>query len=139
MLLLDRIYVSNTANMQNEQTGLIKSPIVQNGALTGFELYSDVEIPPNAKIIIRSLDYTNQKPVITIYDVINSGYTYRVMINPVSYDGIIKGAGEIKGISDYWHYDGDLFTIGQDTIYDCVVTDIQYNEDGTATITARDY
>lgn len=139
MLLLDRIYVSNTANMQNEQTGLIKSPIVQNGALTGFELYSDVEIPPNAKIIIRSLDYTNQKPVITIYDVINSGYTYRVMINPVTYDGIIKGAGEIKGISDYWHYDGDLFTIGQDTIYDCVVTDIQYNEDGTATITARDY
>ena len=139
MLLLDRIYVSNTANMQNEQTGLIKSPIVQNGALTGFELYSDVEIPPNAKIIIRSLDYTNQKPVITIYDVINSGYTYRVMINPVSYDGIIKGAGEIKGLSDYWHYDGDLFTIGQDTIYDCVVTDIQYNEDGTATITARDY
>lgn len=139
MLLLDRIYVSNTANMQNEQTGLIKTPIVQNGALTGFELYSDVEIPPNAKIIIRSLDYTNQKPVITIYDVINSGYTYRVMINPVTYDGIIKGAGEIKGISDYWHYDGDLFTIGQDTIYDCVVTDIQYNEDGTATITARDY
>ena len=139
MLLLDRIYVSNTANMQNEQTGLIKSPIVQNGALTGFELYSDVEIPPNAKIIIRSLDYTNQKPVITIYDVINSGYTYRVMINPVTYDGIIKGAGEIKGISDYWYYDGDLFTIGQDTIYDCVVTDIQYNEDGTATITARDY
>lgn len=139
MLLLDRIYVSNTANMQNEQTGLIKSPIVQNGTLTGFELYSDVEIPPNAKIIIRSLDYTNQKPVITIYDVINSGYTYRVMINPVTYDGIIKGAGEIKGISDYWHYDGDLFTIGQDTIYDCVVTDIQYNEDGTATITARDY
>lgn len=139
MLLLDRIYVSNTANMQNEQTGLIKSPIVQNGALTGFELYSDVEIPPNAKIIIRSLDYTNQKPVISIYDVINSGYTYRVMINPVTYDGIIKGAGEIKGISDYWHYDGDLFTIGQDTIYDCVVTDIQYNEDGTATITARDY
>ena len=139
MLLLDRIYVSNTANMQNEQTGLIKTPIVQNGALTGFELYSDVEIPPNAKIIIRSLDYTNQKPVITIYDVINSGYTYRVMINPVTYDGIIKGAGEIKGISDYWYYDGDLFTIGQDTIYDCVVTDIQYNEDGTATITARDY
>lgn len=139
MLLLDRIYVSNTANMQNEQTGLIKTPIVQNGALTGFELYSDVEIPSNAKIIIRSLDYTNQKPVISIYDVINSGYTYRVMINPVTYDGIIKGAGEIKGISDYWHYDGDLFTIGQDTIYDCVVTDIQYNEDGTATITARDY
>lgn len=139
MLLLDRIYVSNTANMQNEQTGLIKTPIIQNGALTGFELYSDVEIPPNAKIIIRSLDYTNQKPVISIYDVINSGYTYRVMINPVSYDGIIKGAGEIKGLSDYWHYDGDLFTIGQDTIYDCVVTDIQYNEDGTATITARDY
>lgn len=139
MMLLDRVYISNTANMQNEQTGLIKNPIVENGNLTGFELYSDIEIPNNAKIIIRSLDYVNEKPVINIYDVINSGYTYKVMINPIPYDGIIKGAGEIKGIKDFWHYDGDLFTIGQDTIYDCVVTDIQYNEDGTATITARDY
>ncbi len=139
MMLLDRVYISNTANMQNEQTGLIKNPIVENGNLTGFELYSDIEIPNNAKIIIRSLDYENEKPVINIYDVVNSGYTYKVMINAIPYDGIIKGAGEIKGIKDFWHYDGDLFTIGQDTIYDCVVTDIQYNEDGTATITARDY
>ena len=61
------------------------------------------------------------------------------MINPILYDGVIKGAGEIKGIQDYWHYDGDLFTLGQDTIYDCIITNIQYNEDGTATITARDY
>ena len=139
MLLLDRIYVSNTANMQNEQTGLIKKPIVSNGMLTGFELYSDVEIPNNAKIIIRSLDYNTQKPVINIFDVINSGYTYRILIAPVSYNGVIKGEGDITGIIDTWHYDGDLFTLGQDTIYDCIVTDIQYNDDGTATIKARDY
>ena len=36
-------------------------------------------------------------------------------------------------------YQGDLFTIGQDTIYDCIVTDIKYGEDMTATITAREY
>lgn len=139
IMLLDRVYISNTANMQNESTGLIKNVLVNNGYLEGFELYSDVDIPENAKIIIRSLDYETEKPVINIYDVINSGYTYKVMINPILYDGVIKGAGEIKGIQDYWHYDGDLFTLGQDTIYDCIITNIQYNEDGTATITARDY
>lgn len=139
IMLLDRVYISNTANMQNESTGLIKNVLVNNGYLEGFELYSDVDIPENAKIIIRSLDYETEKPVINIYDVINNGYTYKVMINPILYDGVIKGAGEIKGIQDYWHYDGDLFTLGQDTIYDCIITNIQYNEDGTATITARDY
>lgn len=139
IMLLDRVYISNTANMQNESTGLIKNVLVNNGYLEGFELYSDVDIPENAKIIIRSLDYETEKPVINIYDVINNGYTYKIMINPILYDGVIKGAGEIKGIQDYWHYDGDLFTLGQDTIYDCIITNIQYNEDGTATITARDY
>lgn len=139
MMLLDRVYISNTANMQNESTGLIKSVITQNGNLTGFELYSDVEIPENAKIVIRSLDYTNEKAVINIYNVLNSGLNYIVNIEPVVYDGIVKGAGDITGIQDTWHYDGDLFTLGQDTIYDCTVTDIKYNDDGTATITARDY
>lgn len=139
IMLLDRVYISNTANMQNESTGLIKNVLINNGYLEGFELYSDVDIPENAKIIIRSLDYETEKPVINIYDVINNGYTYKIMINPVLYDGVIKGAGEIKGIQDYWHYDGDLFALGQDTIYDCIITNIQYNEDGTATITARDY
>lgn len=139
MMLLDRVYISNTTNMQGEQTGLIKKPIVADGNLTGFELYSDIEIPSNAKIIIRSLDYVNEKPVINIYDVVNSGYTNKVMIDSTPYDGIVKGAGEITGIKDRWHYDGDLFTLGQDTVYDCIVTDIKYNEDGTATITARDY
>ena len=139
MMLLDRVYVSNTANMQNESTGLIKSVIVENGNLTGFELYSDVDIPENAKIVIRSLDYDNEKAVINIYDVINSGMNYIVNISPVAYDGIVKGAGDITGIQDTWHYDGDLFTLGQDTIYDCTVTDIKYNDDGTATITCRDY
>ncbi|MBQ2391413.1 MAG: hypothetical protein II306_06550 [Clostridia bacterium] len=139
MLLMDRIYISNTANMQGEQTGLIKNPIIDNGMLQGFELYSDVEIPNNAKIIIRSLDYENEKPIINVYDIINSGNTYKVYIEPIAYTGIIRGAGNIKGISDVWHYDGDLFTLGQDTIYDCIVTDIKYNDDGTATITAREY
>ena len=139
IMLLDRVYISNTANMQNESTGLIKNVLINNGYLEGFELYSDVDIPENAKIIIRSLDYETEKPVINIYDVINNGYTYKIMVSPVLYDGVIKGAGEIKGIQDYWHYDGDLFTLGQDTIYDCIITNIQYNEDGTATITARDY
>ena len=139
MMLLDRVYISNTANMRNECTGLIKSVITNNGNLTGFELYTDVDIPQNSKIVIRSLDYDNQKAVINIYDVTNSGRDYVVNIDPVPYNGVVKGAGVITGLQDSWHYDGDLFTLGQDTVYDCTVTDIKYNDDGTATITARDY
>lgn len=143
MMLLDRVYVSNTANMQNESTGLIKSVITDSeGNLTGFNLYSEVKIPDNAKIIIRSLDYENKRAVINTFDVINSKYDRNedfIMIEPVPYNGVIRGAGDIQGIMDKWHYDGDLFTLGQDTIYDCTVTDIKYNDDGTATITARDY
>ncbi len=139
MTLLDRVYVSNSSNMQNESTGLIKRVLTNNGNITGFELYSDIEIPAEAKIIIRSLDYEAQEPVINIYDVINEGLTNIVEIDPIANTGIIKGAGEIQGLEDKWHYDGDLFTLGQDTIYDCVITDIKYNEDCTATITCRDY
>lgn len=139
MTLLDRVYVSNSSNMQNESTGLIKRVLTDNGNITGFELYSDIEIPTDAKIIIRSLDYEAQEPVINIYDVINEGLTNIVEIDPIANTGVIKGAGEIQGLEDKWHYDGDLFTLGQDTIYDCVITDIKYNEDCTATITCRDY
>ena len=143
MMLLDRVYVSNTANMQNETTGLIKSVITDNeGNLTGFNLYSEVKIPDNAKIVIRSLDYENKRAVINTFDVINGKYDRNedfIKIEPVPYNGVIRGAGDIQGIIDKWHYDGDLFTLGQDTIYDCTVTDIKYNDDGTATITARDY
>lgn len=139
MTLLDRVYVSNSANMQNESTGLIKRVLTDNGNITGFELYSDIEIPTDAKIIIRSLDYEAQEPVINIYDVTNEGLTNIVEIDPIVNTGVIKGAGEIQGLEDKWHYDGDLFTLGQDTIYDCVITDIKYNEDCTATITCRDY
>lgn len=139
MTLLDRVYVSNSSNMQNESTGLIKRVLTDNGNITGFELYSDIEIPTEAKIIIRSLDYEAQEPVINIYDVINEGLTNIVEIDSIPNTGVIKGAGEIQGLQDKWHYDGDLFTLGQDTIYDCVITDIKYNEDCTATITCRDY
>lgn len=139
MTLLDRVYVSNSSNMQNESTGLIKRVLTDNGNITGFELYSDIDIPENAKIIIRSLDYEAQEPVINIYDVTNEGLTNIVEIDPIVNTGVIKGAGEIQGLEDKWHYDGDLFTLGQDTIYDCVITDIKYNEDCTATITCRDY
>lgn len=139
MTLLDRVYVSNSSNMQNESTGLIKRVLTDNGNITGFELYSDIEIPTEAKIIIRSLDYEAQEPVINIYDVTNEGLTNIIEIDPIPNTGVIKGAGEIQGLEDKWHYDGDLFTLGQDTIYDCVITDIKYNEDCTATITCRDY
>ena len=74
-----------------------------------------------------------------IYDVLNTGYTNSATIEAIPNNGIIKGAGEIQGLKDQWHYDGDLFTLGQNTIYDCVITDIKYNEDNTATLTARDY
>lgn len=139
MLLLDRCYVTNSANMQNESTGLIRQLLIENGNITGFKLPADIDIPEDAKIIIRSLDFENQRPVINIYDVLNSGNTDIVEIEPISNSGIIRGAGEITGIGDKWHYDGDLFTVGQATIYDCTVVDIKYNEGNTATIMARDY
>lgn len=139
MTLLDRIYISNSANMQNESTGLIKSVIVENGQMTGFKLYAPVEIAENSQIIIRSLDYDNQAPLISIYDVINSGLTNTVKITPTTLNAQIRGCGEITGLQDSWYYDGDLFSIGQSTIYDCVITDIRYEEDCTATITARNY
>lgn len=139
MMLLDRVYISNTTNMENESTGLIKDVILSGGNLIGFQLYSEIEIPKNAKIVIRSLDYVNEIPVIYTYDVLNKGLSDVVNITPIVYNGNIKGAGEIQGLQDKWHYDGDLFSLGQDTVYDCVVTDIKYNEDNTATITARDY
>ncbi|MDR1169072.1 MAG: hypothetical protein LBK53_09340 [Heliobacteriaceae bacterium] len=137
--LLDRCYVTNTANMQNEVTGLIHDVVTENGMLKGFKIGSLVDIPENAKIIIRSLDYTNERPVINVYDVINSGRSSFIGINPIPYDCIVKGMGEIQGLKDKWFYDGDLFTLGQQTIYDCVITDIRYNQDLTATITARDF
>lgn len=140
MMLLDRIYVSNTTNMQNESSGLIKSVITDKGNLTGFELYSEIEIAKNSKIVIRSLDYVNEEAVINIYDVTNTGTTNVVNITPIAYDGVIKGACDnFKGIEDTWHYDGDLFVLGQDTIYDCTVTDIKPGDNMTATITCRDY
>jgi hypothetical protein len=137
--LYDRCYISNTTNMQNESSGLIKSVNTSGGNLTGFTLYSEIDIPENSKIVIRSLDYDNEQPAITIYDVTNSGSSDIVNITSVVYNGVIKGQGNITGIQDTWWYDGDLFTIGQDTIHDCLIIGIKYNEDNTATITARDY
>lgn len=137
--LLDRIYISDTTNMQNESSGLIKSLVLSAGNLIGFKLYSEIDIPTGAKIIIRSLDYNNEIKVINIYDVLNNGNSDTINIEPIVYNGIIQGQGNIKGLSDTWWYDGDLFTLGQDTIYDCSITDIKYNEDLTATITAREY
>ena len=74
----------------------------------------------------------------------NTGITDVVYIedalgNPVPLDTDIRGKTQITGIRDRWDYDGDLFTIGQETIYECTITDIKYNENNTATITAREY
>lgn len=138
-LLLDRVYISNSTNMKNESSGLIKNVILNNGNLIGFELYSEIDIPTDAKVVIRSLDYENEESVINVYDVTNSGITNKVYIESILYDGIIKGACEIQGKQDKWHYDGDLFVLGQDTIHDCTIIDIKYGESMTATITARDY
>ncbi len=140
MTLLDRFYITNSANMQNEKTGLIKEVLTKDGNIIGFRLYSMIDIPQNSQIIIRSLDYVNETPIVNIFDVTNGGKSAdKVFINPIPYNNQIRGAGEIKGLQDKWHYDGDLFAIGQGTIYDCVITDVKYNEDNTATITAREY
>lgn len=139
MKLFDRIFVSNSTNMLNESSGQIKDVITSSGNLIGFRLYSEIEIPTNAKVVIRSLDYINETIIINTYDVTNTGTSDIISIEPIVYDGNIKGQCEMQGIQDKWQYNGDLFIIGQDTIHDCIVTDIKYNEDMTATITARDY
>lgn len=140
MTLLDRFYVTNSSNMQNEKTGLIKEVLTKDGDIIGFRLYSIIDIPENSQIIVRSLDYVDEVPLINIFDVLNGGKSAdKVLIQPIPYNNQIRGQCEIKGLQDKWVYDGDLFAIGQGTIYDCVATDIKYNEDNTATITARKY
>lgn len=140
MTLLDRFYVTNSANMQNEKTGLIKEVLTKDGDIIGFRLYSMIDIPENSQIIVRSLDYVNEIPLVNIFDVLNGGkFSDKVFIQPIPYNNQIRGQCQIRGLQDKWTYDGDLFAIGQGTIYDCVATDIKYNEDNTATITARKY
>lgn len=140
MTLLDRFYVTNSANMQNEVTGQIKEVLTKDGDIIGFRLYSVIDIPENSQIIVRSLDYVNENPLVNIFDVTNgSKSSDKIFIRPIPYNNQIRGQCEIRGLQDKWHYDGDLFALGQGTIYDCVATDIKYNEDNTATITARKY
>lgn len=141
--ILDRVYVCNSANMQNESTGCIREVLEKDNKIIGFKLPTEIEIPENAKIIIRSLDYEKEEPVVNIYEITNSGPSNYAYIEPIELTEhlakVLRGQGEIQGKKDKWFYDGDLFTIGQDTIYDCVITDIKYGEDLTATITARDF
>lgn len=140
MTLLDRFYVTNSANMQNEKTGLIKEVLTRDGDIIGFRLYSIIDIPENSQIIVRSLDYVNEIPLVNIFDVTNGGKASdKVFIQPIPYNNQIRGQCQIRGLQDKWTYDGDLFAIGQGTIYDCIATDIKYNEDNTATITARKF
>lgn len=137
--LFDRIYVSNTCDMSEESTGRIKSLITSGGNITGFQLYTPIEISENSSITIRSLDYINEMPVVNIYSVTNSGNSDIINISPIVNDGVIKGQGTINGKYNSWYYDGDLFSVGVATPYDCVVTNIRYNDDLTATITCREY
>ena len=137
--LYDRVHITNTANMQNEQTGLIKEVINDGKNITGFKLSAPVEIAENSQMVVRSLDYEHEQPLVNIFTVTKTGVTDIVNIEPVPFNPEIRGACEIKGLKDTWHYDGDLFAIGQGTIYDCIITDIRYREDCTATITARNY
>lgn len=138
--LFDRIYVANTCDMENESSGLIKEVITDGGNITGFKLYTAVEIADNSVITIRSIDTGAESVSINTYDVTNGGYTDTVEIDHVVNSGIIKGKGTISGFtSGYtWDYDGDHFDLGVSTIYTCLVTEIRYNEDLTATITARE-
>lgn len=137
--LFDRIYVSNTCDMTEESTGKIKSLVTSGGNITGFQLYAPIDIAENSSITIRSLDYNLEMPVVNIYSVTNSGNSDIINISPITNDGIIRGAGNIKGKYNKWYYDGDLFSIGSATPYDCVVTNIRYNDDLTASITCREY
>jgi hypothetical protein len=136
--LYDRILISNTCNMTNANSGLIKSVITSGGNLTGFKLYTPIDIAEDSKITIRSLDFVAEDTQINTYDVLNNGHTDTVEITPIAYDGVIQGKGTITGLNDSWQYDGDLFYIGQDNPIEAVVIGVKYNDDMTAVITARE-
>ncbi|PNX49887.1 MAG: hypothetical protein BV457_00170 [Thermoplasmata archaeon M9B1D] len=136
--LYDRIYISNTCDLEKESTGLIKELILSGGNLIGFKLYSFIQIEKNSQITIRSLDFTNEIPQIKVFNVLNDGFKDEIEISPIAYDGNIRGAGMIKGISEDFYYKGDIFDIGVNPIFECVIINIRYNEDLTATITARE-
>lgn len=136
--LFDRIYLSNTCDLTDESTGLIKEVILSGGNLIGFKLYSHIEIAKNSTITIRSLDFTNELPQIKVYDVLNNGFKDEIEISPVSYDGNIRGRCSIAGIKENWIYDGDTFDLGVEPIFECIIINIRYNEDLTATIICRE-
>lgn len=137
--LFDRVFVTNTCEMQEQSTGRIKEVIVDGEFITGFKLYSHIEIAKDSSITIRSLDYSSELTAINIYAVTNDGETDTINIDPIIHNGVIRGKGEIQGNHSNWDYDGDLFSIGVATPYDCVVINIRYNEDLTATIVCREY
>lgn len=138
---LDRILVSDTVNMQNSSSGMIKELVTSGGNITGFRLYSRIDIPTNSNITIRSLNQTTQQIEINSYEVANSGHSDIIELkNPIVNNGVIQGKGTRDGLNKYskWNYDGDMFEIGQGNIVTCTVDGINFNDDLTATITARE-
>lgn len=138
--LFDRVYIANTCDMTDEVSGTIKEVITSGANITGFTLYSEVDVPAGSSISIRSIDTANSTSVINVYTVNNSGLTDTIQIDPIPNTGIIKGKGTINGFSSGfdWDYDGDMFEIGLGKIYTALITNIRYNDDLTATIEARE-
>lgn len=139
--LIDRILVSDTSNMDGSSTGQIKELITSGGNITGFKLYSKIDIQSNSEIVIRSLNQTTEMIEINSYTVANSGNSDIIELSsPIPNNGVIQGKASRQGLSKYatWEYDGDLFEIGQGNIVTCTVDGITVNEDLTATITARE-
>lgn len=139
--ILDRILVSDTVNMQNSSTGLIKELVTSGGNITGFKLYSRINVPTNANITIRSLNQSTEQIEINSYQVANSGVSDIIeLISPIPNTGVIQGKGTRDGLNQFskWDYDGDMFEVGQGDIITCTVDGINFNNDLTATITARE-
>lgn len=139
--LYDRILVSNTANLNDSSNGQIKELITSGGNITGLKLYAKIDIKANSEIVIRSLNQVTQEIEINSYTVANSGNSDIIELSsPIPNNGVVQGKGQRQGLTKYttWEYDGDLFEIGQGDIITCLVEDIKYNKDLTATITARE-
>ncbi len=139
--LLDRVLVSDTVNMQNSSTGMIKELVTSGGNITGFKIYSRIDIPANSNITIRSLNQTTEQIEINSYQVANSGNSDIIeLTSPILNNGVIQGKGKRNGLNKYskWDYDGDMFEIGQGNIVTCTIDGINFNDDLTATITARE-
>lgn len=144
----DRVLISNICDLKNTYSGHIKEIKFDGlGQIIGFVFSDNVELLAGETYTIRIRSHIESGSIIT--EKINT-FTAAVVSDdtvtkevslqtPQADDGSIQQAGYITGVNDTLYYDGDYFEIGVGKIKDCIIKNIQKNDDLTATVTAVDY